>query len=456
MLKFIKRHRLVVTFLCVAILLTPFSISKPAESDRMAVVTSVGIDKTEQGIELSVNTIVPNSGQAGGGGGTDGTVKTVSATGTNVSTAFANITLVLGKFPGLAHCDSIILNKNLFEENVLEYLDFFIRTNNLTSNAAIMVAQNTAKEVVETAASQKGLRAVSVSEILLLNTEYALSKASNIDEFYLNTFSPSKTSMLPLITVGDSGKSNPDVDGGVAQTALNTNAGKGSQSDSGSSQSSGSSKSLKSGANSSAKNNSTSTPQKAEESGSGNGSPEKIIKNEGKGVIVKNGKIVATIIGDEMNGLNLLSLDTKRGHIQIKNVNTPEFSDASLTFEIFNKKTSYSGKFVNGKPVFNFDIDLVLKLEEATQKTSNIKALTTTKNYVEGVVKTKLYQTAENSISKLINTSKANNADVFEVYDYFNKFHNSEWKQFLNTLENKDDYLNYVTFTLSLKLQGKI
>ena len=106
--------------------------------------------------------------------------------------------------------------------------------------------------------------------------------------------------------------------------------------------------------------------------------------------------------------------------------------------------------------MFNFDIDLVLKLEEATQKTSNIKALTTTKNYVEGVVKTKLYQTAENSISKLINTSKANNADVFEVYDYFNKFHNSEWKQFLNTLENKDDYLNYVTFTLSLKLQGKI
>ena len=426
MFNFIKNNKLVFSFLVVAILLLPLSISTPAESDRVAVVTSVGLDKVEGGIEVSVNTIVPNSVQAGGSGGADGTVKTVSAIGENVSSAFANVTLVLGKFPGLAHCDSIILNKNLFSENVLEYLDFFVRTNNLTSNAALMVAENSAKEVVETAAAQKGLSAVSISEILLLNNEYALSKNSNIDEFYLKTFSPSKTATLPLITVGDSNKDNGEVNGdsakaGDAETITEEGA---------------------------------DLPESA--SKSGNGSPQKIIKNEGKGVIVKGGKIVCEVKGKDMSGINLISKATKRGHIEAENVNAFGFNNANLTFEIYNKKASLKGEFINGKPVVTYAINLVLKLEEVKQKSLNINALKTTQNYVEGEIKQTLFKTATENINAIIGTAKSVNADVFEVYDYFNKFHNKSWKKFLNTLENKEEYLKEVQFNIDVKLQGKI
>ena len=426
MLNFIKNNKLVFSFLAVAILLLPLSISTPAESDRVAVVTSVGLDKVDGGIEVSVNTIVPNSGQAGGSGGADGTVKTVSAIGENVSSAFANVTLVLGKFPGLAHCDSIILNKNLFSENILEYLDFFVRTNNLTSNAALMVAENSAKEVVETAAAQKGLSAVSISEILLLNNEYALSKNSNIDEFYLKTFSPSKTATLPLITVGDSNKDNGEVNGDSAKAGDAETKTEG-------------------GAD---------LPEST--SKSGNGSPQKIIKNEGKGVIVKGGKIVCEVKGKDMSGINLISKATKRGHIEAENVNAFGFNNANLTFEIYNKKASLKGEFINGKPVVTYAINLVLKLEEVKQKSLNINALKTTQNYVEGEIKQTLFKTATENINAIVSTAKSVNADVFEVYDYFNKFHNKSWKKFLNTLENKEEYLKEVQFNIDVKLQGKI
>ena len=427
MLNFIKNNKLVFSFLVVAILLLPLSISTPAESDRVAVVTSVGLDKVDGGIEVSVNTIVPNSGQAGGSGGADGTVKTVSAIGENVSSAFANVTLVLGKFPGLAHCDSIILNKNLFSENILEYLDFFVRTNNLTSNAALMVAENSAKEVVETAAAQKGLSAVSISEILLLNNEYALSKNSNIDEFYLKTFSPSKTATLPLITVGDSNKDNGEVNGDSAKAGKTETKTEEGNAD---------------------------LPESA--SKSGNGSPQKIIKNEGKGVIVKGGKIVCEVKGKDMSGINLISKATKRGHIEAENVNAFGFNNANLTFEIYNKKASLKGEFINGKPVVTYAINLVLKLEEVKQKSLNINALKTTQNYVEGEIKQTLFKTATENINAIISTAKSVNADVFEVYDYFNKFHNKSWKKFLNTLENKEEYLKEVQFNIDVKLQGKI
>ncbi len=425
MLNFIKNNRLVVVFLLVVAVLVPLSISTPAESDRVAVVTSVGLDKVESGIEVSINVVVPNSGQSGSSGGTDGTVKTVSAIGETVGSAFANLTLVLGKFPGLAHCDSIILNKNLFSENVLEYLDFFIRTNNLTSNSTLMVAERTAKEVVETAASQKGLSAVSISEILLLNNEYALSKSSNIDEFYLKTFSPSKTVVLPLITVGDSNKDNKEVSGDALMAD-----------------------------NSKQKSSDIEGAKSAQKSGSG--SPQKIIKNEGKGVIIKNGKIVCEVKGKEMSGVNLISKTTNRGHIEVKNVTTSEFNNANLTFEIYNKKSGLKGEFVNGVPVITYNINLVLKLEEVKQKDLNINALKTTKNYVNGEIKQGLINTAVSSINALINEAKTNNVDVFDVYDYFNKFHNKKWKNFLNSLGNKEDYLQFVEFKIDLKLQGKI
>lgn len=441
MLKLFNRYRLVVVFSLIMAFLIPFSLGQPAETEKTAIVTSVGMDKVEGGVELSVNVIVPNSAQSGSGG-SDGAVKTVTAVGNNVSSAFANITLVLGKMPGLAHCDSIILNKNLFEINVLDYLDFFIRTNNLTSNATLIVAENTAKEIVETSASQKGLRAVALSDILLLNNEYALTKKANIDAFYVEHFSPNACSTLPLLTVGKSNEETSEV--GVNQkTTSNTQTSHSADS---------------SGADASQINtskNSASEGDNGSEQGK-NDSPEKIIKNEGKGVIVKNGKIVKVVSGKEMAGINLMSKNTKRGHIQVKGITDKDFNNADLTFKIFNKKTRVNGCFVDGKPVFNYNMDLVLKLEEVGMNSFGLEALKTTKNYVEGVVKEKLNQTVQQNLASVINTAKQTQCDILGVYDYFHKMHNTKWLNFINSLPQKEDFLNYVTFTCNIKTQGKI
>ena len=160
--------------------------------------------------------------------------------------------------------------------------------------------------------------------------------------------------------------------------------------------------------------------------------------------------------GKDMSGINLISKATKRGHIEAENVNAFGFNNANLTFEIYNKKASLKGEFINGKPVVTYAINLVLKLEEVKQKSLNINALKTTQNYVEGEIKQTLFKTATENINAIVSTAKSVNADVFEVYDYFNKFHNKSWKKFLNTLENKEEYLKEVQFNIDVKLQGKI
>ena len=436
MLNVFKRNKIVFIFVFIIILLTPFSLETRAETDKVSVVTSVGIDRVKEGVEVSANVIVPNSGGSGGAGGTDGTVKTVTAIGNNISTAFSNLTLIIGKTPGLAHCDAIILNKNLFETSVLEYLDFFIRTNNLTSNATLIVAENTAREIVETTASQKGLRAVSLSDVLLLNNEYALTKKANIDAFYLEHFSPSACSVLPLLTVGDSNKENVEVGNkGAEKIKSNTVPTKTENESLGSSGSGGNGEKL---------------------GQSGNGSPTKIIKNEGKGVVVKNGKIIKVVSGAEMSGINLVSKNTKKGHLQIKNITAKQFENADLSFKIFNKKTKVNGYFLNGVPVFNYNLDLVLKLEEVNSENFKVDMLKTTENYVEGTIKNEIAKKVNFDLAAIINTAKQNKVDILGVHDYFYKMFNKQWLNFVDSLPDKTDYLNYVIFTVDLKTQGKI
>lgn len=479
MLNFLKRFKIIIIFSLITIAIIPFSLYKPAETEKVAVITSIGIDKNNEEIELSANVIVPNSGASGGsGGGGDGTVKTVSAKGNDITSAFSNLTLILGKMPGLSHCDSIILNKNLFEENVTKYLDYFVRTNNLTSNATVIVAENKASEIIETSAAQKDLRAVSLSEVLTLSDEYSIASNSNVDSFYTNYFSAAGVSILPVLTAGESntpsGQTKENSQNDSTQSSKTENfqnseesnlqssstqksgTDGGSESGLNSSSSSGSNSSSSSGSDSSSGGSEPSTQSSQTQSESGSGAPQKIVKNEGKAVVVKNGKIVYDLPGVEVQGLNLISSTTKKGHIKIEDVTNDLFENATLNFEIFNKDVKTTGYFINGLPIFNFKFNLVLKLEEVAMNNFNIEAMKITHNFVSGQIKEKINESVQKSISELINSSKKNKTDTFKVYDYFYKYHNTEWLNFIKSLEDKDDYLNYVTFTCDIKSQGKI
>lgn len=470
MLNFLKRFKIIIIFSLITIAIIPFSLYKPAETEKVAVITSIGIDKNNEEIELSANVIVPNSGASGGSGGSDGTVKTVSAKGNDITSAFSNLTLILGKMPGLSHCDSIIVNKNLFEENVTKYLDFFVRTNNLTSNATVIVAENKASEIIETSAAQKDLRAVSLSEVLTLSDEYSIASNSNVDSFYTNYFSAAGVSILPVLTAGGSnapsGQTKENSQNTSTQSSKTENLQNSEESNlqSSSTQKSGTDGGSEGGLNSSSSSGSKSSSGGSEpstqssqtQSESGSGAPQKIVKNEGKAVVVKNGKIVYDLPGVEVQGLNLISSTTKKGHIKIEDVTNDLFENATLNFEIFNKDVKTMGYFINGFPIFNFKFNLVLKLEEVAMNNFNIEAMKITHNFVSGQIKEKINESVQKSISELINSSKKNKTDTLKVYDYFYKYHNTEWLNFIKSLEDKDDYLNYVTFTCDIKSQGKI
>ena len=76
--------------------------------------------------------------------------------------------------------------------------------------------------------------------------------------------------------------------------------------------------------------------------------------------------------------------------------------------------------------------------------------------YLRGGIKDEITKTVNLHLAAIINTAKQNQVDVLGVYDYFYKMHNKQWLNFVDSLPNKNDYLNFVVFTLNLKTQGKI
>ena len=58
-------------------------------------------------------------------------------------------------------------------------------------------------------------------------------------------------------------------------------------------------------------------------------------------------------------------------------------------------------------------------------------------------------------INKAINLSKEYNFDIIGIYNIFNNKFNQKWKQFLNSLENPQDYIQKLAITVDVKMDSK-
>lgn len=490
--KFFKKYKLVIVFLVITLVLMPFTIYKPAETEKVAVATSLGIDMDEnKNIEVTLNILVPSGSSSNSEGGA-GKVKTVTGKAKNISNAIDKISLELGRIVGLAHCDAVVIAENALNEDIIQKLDFFVRTNNLTSNAVIIITDKQAKKVIESSAQEKVDLALSLSNIINFNKEYLFTSNNNIEMFYEKYFSPSGIVILPVLTVTAQDQSISGSGGneaGSSSTGTTQNSGNEvSSGESTSGQSSGSQQntsenqqqSQSSGEGESSGNDSnTSGPepapkesggesggneqggqQQSGESGQGNsqasGQGKSVLKNEGQAVVIKKGKLVHKLTNNEVAALNLIDEGTTKGNITAKNVNNSTFNNATLNFEIYDKHVSKSGYFLEETPIFNIDIKVVLQLKEVQMENYSLRSLDSTVSHLDINVKHAIELSIHEILSETITQAKQNKTDVFGVYDYFHKFHNKKWKNFVAGLTDKEDYLNKVVFTISLIQQGKL
>ena len=403
----------------------PFAMFTPAQTEKVAVVTTLGIDKNEQGqLEVSVLTIAPS----GSATPENQTLQLYSAVGEDVSQCMLRLSLAIGKEVGLAHCDSIVIDKTLLEEGITQYLDYFVRSSNLISNAFLICCPSGAKELLQVTTSEKNDYNLSLRSIIFHLDDYMFTTQATLSYYYEKLFSQNPSYIMPIIDVKDSKEPT------FATGSTNAST---SEEDSASSSGSSSNQQSSQGQSSSGEQN------------------QKTIKSEGKSLVLYQGKLVKELTQKESYAMNILAKTTSKGILMAYDVTTDQLQNAKVTMKITNSQVQYQAKFLDGKPVFHLDCHYVCSLDSIVMGEYELSDYQATTSYLDSILEDKIKENIFAIASTLLNNGKSSKIDYLESYRYFEAYHPQEWKEYRKKV-GEENYLDSMLYTIDITIDTKI
>ncbi len=420
LLKKVLKNKTLAIFLIFFAIAFPTAIYQKAEFEKRAILTSIGIDKTGDTYEFSGLMVVEENPMK-----ISSNVKLVSSTGVNIAEAVYKLSLSLGKEIGLAHCDSVVVGEGLKDENIIEVLDYFIRSNNLIKNTNLIATPGTAKELLQVNTENSDENGITFAKLVSTGSESLAVVEMNIEEFYSRYFSKSKMAWVTIVGLEEgSDESSSGSQGGSSQGGSN---GSGSSEQGGGGESGGSEQSQSS----------------------------KKIKCDGSFVLYKKGKQTLTLQGDEANVLNILNPYTQKGHITIEE-KVDDKNTKNLGISIVKKHTDAKYKFENGVPVVDITSKLYVKLLELETSNTTLKSIDATRTHISDEVKNAIVKKMQTDLSSAYSKAKENQVDMFSACDRLYKFKTSDYKKYVSEYEDENCFLENLQVNLNVKIEAKL
>ena len=402
--KIVSRNKLFYVFAFLIILMFPTTIYLQSDKDLTIIITTIGIDKEDDQIKLSALAVIPK-----GGNDISSNLQVFEGSGDSITDAFAKISNSTGKKIGLAHCDCIALSTTAMEDNLTKYLDYFIRTSNLTTNATLVATDGSAHDLLSATKSSNNLLDLSLRNIVQFKEERTLLDSVNIEKFYKQYFTENSTFYMPLLST---------------EEAENQ---KESSSQSGSENSS-------------------------EGSGGGAGEGDKKISDKNKIAVITKGKFVRILDDDEFFIYSLVNKSTKGFKFTLNNVNDSAVTNSKEIFEQISKLTHASYSLDNGKPLVTYDIVLNLRIDEVSGENFSYTAVGGLHNFLDDSVKKQFKEMVEQKLDSTINSMKKYKNDILNLYTKFNAYKHSAWQDYLKSLDNMSDYLDGIDIKINLTI----
>ena len=414
LIRSIKGFPLIWSFLIVLIVFAPAALVSPAESDRYAIVNSIGIDKLENDeLELSIVLHVPMP--------TTGYVDAynlVSAKGKNISEAISMIELQIGKELGLLHTTIMVLGKEFANSDMTRHMNLFLRAEKTGNNTLVVMSEEKAKDVLGASIKVEKETGINLSEIIRYNQQHTLSASANLEQFFRGYLSPSKSCFLPIVKLSQSGK-----DDGLSSDSASP--GGGQTSGGGSSESGGGAQSI------------------SEDSGS-----SKAISNTGEVAVIKSGKYVKTLSLEDVKAINWITKIMDYGQLEIDNFSNDKIKNVNLSFDVKDKRHTHKVTYDNGFPTITYNIYLDLVASEVEYKTEQKEAFSMLNNYEGEELNKRIQSKLQTNISRALNSLREAGADCVDAYNIIYRNDERNFERFLK-LVGEDNYLKFVDYKVN-------
>ncbi len=164
-----------------------------------AITLSLAIDKLDEEYTVSAQVITASSSSATDTSASMGYL-VVTATGKTLAQAMSTIEKKTGKVLNVSHCNVLILSSEVFKNNYFPSIDFLITHWKLPEQSLLVVAKNSASEVLKAKPPEAKASGFQIQENILLNKEDITGTSTRTKSFLTEVFSKSQSSVLPLIT----------------------------------------------------------------------------------------------------------------------------------------------------------------------------------------------------------------------------------------------------------------
>ncbi len=473
-IKKLFQNPMILVFIIILIFFTPQSLYSPGQNREVGVVVGIGIDRQADEFEVSLLTFIPTAQQS-----YEQMNSVISGKGETVAKALYNAQIAMGRKVGLSHAKTTVVNQELLKEDVAEYIDYLSRVASLSENTVFICTDTSAKELLQASISLESTVGMQLEQIIGYNAKNLYVTDTSLEAFYKGYYSNAKSSLIGFISVecedGSCQEGTSSASQNIGPTQINT-AGTGANDVSSSGGSNGASRS--GGGEGTSTTNSVSggsgggdsSPGGGSESsggssggsggsgsgGSGSGGSgggEKKILNEGKAVLLKNGKLMETLSVDLLNGINLLNIESINQIITIEEDKKDDRTPLKYSYRIKNKRISTVTKFENGYPIYGAQLILGLELVEIDGNHENLKVNTEFSD-IKPEIRKKIDQNLKRQFTDAIEVLRKNRADVIGINEAFFKAHRKEYKHFLDEIGGADKFLDYVNFKVNFVLES--
>lgn len=422
-----------VMFCLILVIFLPSALFREPDSTRRLIVTALAVDMVDDEIEISALSFIPVSSTT-----YQENYKVFSAKGSSVSEAISKIGLYVGKTVALTHTAVVIVNQELASNGIVKYIDHLARSNDISNKTALLCTEKSAKNLLQKLNELDSSSDLSVRDLVAFNTNNIYSKTSNIGSFYRGYFSPSKVSMIGYLKLAEEeGIETNDNSGSGIQGGSGSQGGGGAQGGGGNQGGSG----TKGGDSS----------QGGGASQNGQVQPNNKILNDGSACVFKKGEFITILSPEQVYQYNWINSSQYKNLFQLFNVTDGVFKNANLTYRIQEKKEKSQVSMKNGRPVYDNFLFLSMELEEVEQDNLKNNELLLYKNYFSEKVKLLAQNKIRGDFAKILNLARELKIDIFGIYDMFDSQHEKEFKEFLKTIEDSDNYLSYVDINLYIE-----
>lgn len=455
----IKKHIGLILILAIVIAF-PTSISNQIKINMRVIVTGIAVDKEDNNFVVTAQIIKPS--QSAKDSSESASIDYITDKSETLAGAISKLSFKAGKSSAFSHTNFVIIGKSLFNEDVTESLDYFVRDKIIKNSALVLFAEEKASDEIKKTKNTDHSVAIGLQKVFLFKEHESDGIMTTMMEFLNGNKSLSKTSVVSVLSLKSNDEALENASGGSQSSSSSNgqNNKNGQKSNTGAEEKSNSSTS--SNSNSSGKFNESGNNSSSESKSSESSSSEDSSKSSSSGssseenqyfvqqsplLMFVDGKFAGKLESDdEISGFMFTNKDSKAIDIMITSTDTGRLKDSKIEINIKNMRGYRNLSFENGIPQMNIKVK-IYNAEINEVLNPDIVALLDEHEYeqMKQDLKTEIKRQVETCFKK----AKTCGADIFEAYEKAYRFHYDKFK----TFTSREEFLNTLKLNVDVEIR---